>query len=202
MVDVLHRRAADWYESNGSPTMAVEHLLRTADRHRAARLATELSQPLYNAGRLSTLQRWLATLGDEAIAAWPPLAVHACMVCVLTGDTVGAERWAAMVDAASFDLPPRDGSASFESARAMLRAMMCPNGPESMLADATLAVAEEPPWSPRRPTVLWLLAEAHLVLGDVDEARDLFDEASTACTQMGSQQHPHRLASRARAAGT
>ena len=119
MVDVLHLRAADWYESNGSPAMAVEHLLRTAERHRAAQLATELSQPLYNAGRLSTLQRWLATLGDEAIAAWPPLAVHACLACVLTGDTVGSERWAAMVDAASFDLPPRDGYASFESAKAI-----------------------------------------------------------------------------------
>ena len=78
MVDGLHLGAADWYESNGSPAMAVEHLLRTAERHRAARLAAELSQPLHNAGRLSTLQRWLATLGDEAIAAWPPLAVHAC----------------------------------------------------------------------------------------------------------------------------
>ena len=185
MVDGLHLRAADWYESNGSPAMAVEHLLRTAERHRAAQLATELAQSLYNAGRLSTLQRWLATLGDEAIAAWPPLAVNACVACVLTGDTVGSERWAAIVDAASFDLPPRDGSASFESARAMLRALMCPNGPQSMLADATLAQAEEPPWSPRRPNVLWLLAEAHLVLGDVDEARDLFDEASTASTRVG-----------------
>ena len=202
MVDVLHLRAADWYESNGSPAMAVEHLLRTAERHRAAQLATELSQPLYNAGRLSTLQRWLATLGDEAIAAWPPLAVHACLACVLTGDTVGSERWAAMVDAASFDLPPRDGYASFESAKAMLRATMCENGPQSMLADATLALAEEPPWSPRRPTVLWLLAEAHLLLGDVDEARDLFDEASTACTQMGIRNILIALASRARPAGT
>ena len=187
MVDVLHLRAADWYESNGSPAMAVEHLLRTAERHRAAQLATELSQPLHNAGRLSTLQRWLATLGDEAIAAWPPLALHACLACVFTGDTVGSERWAAMVDAASFDLPPRDGYASFESAKASLRATMCENGPQSMLADATLALAEEPPWSPRRPTVLCLLGEAHLLLGDVDEARDLFDEASTACTQMGSR---------------
>ncbi len=185
IVDGLHRRAADWYESNGAPAMAVEHLLRTAERHRAAQLATESAQSLYNAGRLSTLQRWLATLGDEEIAAWPPLAVNACVACVLTGDTVGSERWAAMVESASFDLPPRDGSASFESARAMLRALMCPNGPQSMLADATLALAEEPPWSLRRPNVLWLLAEAHLVLGDVDEAGDLFEDASTASIQVG-----------------
>ena len=185
MVEVLHERAADWYESNGSPVMAVEHLLRTAEQRRAARLASELSQPLYNTGRLSTLQRWLATLGDETIATWPPLAVNACVACVLTGDTVGSERWAAMVDAASFDLPPRDGSASFESAKAMLRALMCPNGPQPMLADATLALEAEPPWSLRRPNVLWLLAEAHLLLGDVDTARDLFDEASAECTVVG-----------------
>ena len=54
-----------------------------------------------------------------------------------------------------------------------------------MLADATLAQAQEPPWSSRRPNVLWLLAEAHLLLGDVDEARDLFDEASTASIRVG-----------------
>ncbi len=185
MVEVLHRRAADWYESNGSALIAVEHLLRTAERARAARLASELSQPLYNTGRLSTLQRWLATLGDDTIATWPPLAVNACVASVLTGDIVGSERWAAMVDAASFDLPPRDGSASFESARAMLRALMCPNGPQAMLADATIALEEEPPWSPRRPNVLWLLAEAHLMLGDVEEARDLFEDASTVCTLLG-----------------
>ena len=78
---------------------------------------------------------------------------------------------------------------------------MCPNGPQSMLADATLALAEEPPWSPRRPNALWLLAEAHLLLGDVDEARDLFDEASTVCTQMGIRNILVVVSSRARAAG-
>ena len=147
---------------------------------RAAQLATELSRPLYNAGHLSTIQRWLATLGDEAIAAWPPLAVHACMAVrghgrhrgggALGGD--GRRRLVRPATAAM--VPPR----SSPPGRCCER-LMCTNGPQSMLADATLALAEEPPWSPRRPNALWLLAEAHLVLGDVDEARELFDEAST-----------------------
>ena len=28
----LHLRAADWYEANGSPALALEHLLNTSER--------------------------------------------------------------------------------------------------------------------------------------------------------------------------
>ena len=31
VITKLHLRAADWYEANGSPAMAVEHLLHTAN---------------------------------------------------------------------------------------------------------------------------------------------------------------------------
>jgi len=62
----------------------------------------------------------------------------------LTGDTARAERWAAFADAAFFDGVPTDGSASFESARAMLRAVLCSSGPEQMMAAAAFAVAQEP----------------------------------------------------------
>jgi LuxR family maltose regulon positive regulatory protein len=101
---------------------------------------------------------------------------------VLTGDTAGAQRWAAFVDAASFDGLPVDGSASFESARAMLRAAMCATGPEQMMADAAFAVAQEPEWSHWRDTALWGLAEAHLLAGHRDEGRGILIEASTAAT--------------------
>jgi Transposase, Mutator family len=43
----------------------------------------------------------------------------------LTGQAAEAERWAAILGAASFDLSPADGTASFDSARAMLRALIC-----------------------------------------------------------------------------
>jgi LuxR family maltose regulon positive regulatory protein len=38
----LHLRAADWYGSNGSPAVAVEHLLNTTERDRCVQLVTEL----------------------------------------------------------------------------------------------------------------------------------------------------------------
>ena len=47
----LHLRAADWYESNGSPGLAVEHLLNTAERDRCIQLVTALVLPTYQAAR-------------------------------------------------------------------------------------------------------------------------------------------------------
>jgi LuxR family maltose regulon positive regulatory protein len=180
LIPKLHLRAADWYEANGSPALALEHLLNTSERDRCVQLVTALALPTYQAGQMSTLQRWLAALGDAAIEEYPPLAVLAGWAAALTGQTVDAERWAAILDAASFDLVPADGSASFESARAMLRAMMCASGPEQALADASFAVSEEPPWSAWRDQALALAGEAHLLVGDPDQAEARFVESVAA----------------------
>jgi LuxR family maltose regulon positive regulatory protein len=186
IIVTLHQRAADWYESNGSPALALEHLLQTTARDRFTQLLTKLAQPAYMAGQLSTVQRWFAAVGDANIERYPPLAVLKGWETVLTGNTAEAERWAAFVDAASFDGTPADGSASFESDRAMLRAAMCAAGPEAMMADAAFVVAQEPPWSPWRDTALWLLAEAHLIAGHLDEAAALCAEASATAAAMGN----------------
>jgi LuxR family maltose regulon positive regulatory protein len=179
----LHQRAADWYEVNGSPSRALEHLLHTTGWDRSARLAAAVIRPAYHMGQMTTAWRWLRAIGDANIERYPPLAVMAAWVRVLTGDTAGAQRWAAFVEAASFDGVPTDGSASFESARAMLRAGMCVSGPEQMTADAAFAAAHEPAWSPWRADVLWLLGQAHLLAGRPGEARAAFAEGSaTAAT--------------------
>jgi LuxR family maltose regulon positive regulatory protein len=104
----------------------------------------------------------------------------------LTGQTSAAERWAAIVDASSFDQVQIDGTASFDSARAMLRAVMCAAGPEQMMADANVAMAQETPWSPWRDTALLLSAHAYLLAGDVDRARVLFAEAVTVGATIGN----------------
>jgi LuxR family maltose regulon positive regulatory protein len=186
VIEKLHLRAADWYQSNGSAAMAVEHLLNTSERHRCVQLVTELILPTYQAGQMSTVQRWLAAVGDSAIEDYPPLAVLAGWVTVLTGQTAEAEHWATIVEAASFDLVPLDGSASFDSARTMLRAVMCRAGPAQMLADASFAVAQEPPWSPWRDAALVLCAEAHLLIGEVDRAAVLFGESSALAVTMSN----------------
>jgi LuxR family maltose regulon positive regulatory protein len=181
----LHLRAADWYESNGSAVTALEHLLHTTERDRSVRLMTELTLATYEAGQISTVQRWLSTVGDAAVEAHPPLAVLAGWITTLSAQTAEAQRWASIIDATSYDLTPEDGTASFDSARAMLRSIMCPAGPQQAMTDATLAVTEEPPWSPWRDQALALSAEAHLLVGEVQQAVALFEESSAKAATTG-----------------
>jgi LuxR family maltose regulon positive regulatory protein len=180
----LHLRAADWHEANGSPALALEHLLQTTDWDRSMRLAAALHLPTYNAGQMSTVQRWYRVIGDANIERFPPLAVLRCWEVVLTGDTAQEARWTAILDASSFDGAPLDGTASFESARAMVRSAMCADGPEAMMADAAFAVAQEPAASSWRAVALSLLGEAHLLTGQLDQARSLLTEASTVAVPM------------------
>src|SRR5687768_10422792 len=49
----LHLRAADWYEANGSPVLALEHLLNTTERDRCVQLLTALALPVYLAGQMT-----------------------------------------------------------------------------------------------------------------------------------------------------
>jgi LuxR family maltose regulon positive regulatory protein len=186
VITKLHLRAADWYQSNGSSALAIEHLLNTPEQARCVQLVTEQVLATYYAGQVSTVQRWLSALGDSAVEEYAPLAVLAGWVTALTGQPAAAGRWAAVVDAASFDQTPLDGTASFDSARAMLRAVMCASGPEQMMADASVAMDQEPPWSPWRDLALLLAGHAHLLAGDEDEAAALFAETITVGEGEGS----------------
>jgi LuxR family transcriptional regulator, maltose regulon positive regulatory protein len=186
VLPLLHGRAADWYEASGSPALAVEHLIDTAERDRCVQLVASLVLPTYQLGQISTVQRWLSSLDDEAICDYPPLAVLAGWISIFTGHPVETQRWASIVDAASFERVPSDGSASFESARAMLRAAMCASGPERMLADGQYATEQEPTWSPWRDTALCMLGEAWLLTGDHEKAVAAFTEASELAAEMGN----------------
>ena len=187
VITKLHLRAADWYESNGWPAMAVEHLLNTDERDRCSQLVTALVLPTYQAGHISTVRR----VGCRR-SATPPLRSTPRWRCWPAGWRCSAGKPPKRNDGrrsstpASFDLVPADGSASFESARAMLRAGMCRAGPEQMLADGSFAAAQEPESSVWRDTALCMHAEALLLTGEVDQAAAVFAEASTLAATMGN----------------
>ena len=186
LIEKLHLRAADWFELHGAPAMAVEYLLGTHEQDRCARLVAELVLAKYDEGHVSTVKRWLSSLGDSTIEAYPPLAVLAGWVAASVGEPVGAQRWAAVADESSYELMPTHGGASFGSSRSMLRAMMCADGPEQMMADAESTVAAEAPWSPWRAAALCVLGEAHLIAGAPGRARPVLEDATAAGLAAGN----------------
>ncbi len=186
LVATLHTRAADWYEVHGAAALAVDHLMATPDRERCIRMVAELAMPTYRAGQIDVVQRWIDDLGPTVVDEHPPLAVVAGWITLIAGCPEQAERWAALAEGAEFDGVPFDGSASFESGRAMLRAIMCARGPERALKDAERSLAEEPSWSSWRDQALNVAAETHLLLGQVERADELFAEASQAAAIAGN----------------
>jgi LuxR family transcriptional regulator, maltose regulon positive regulatory protein len=178
-VPELHRRAADWYEANGRLEEAITHAQASADSDRAAHLVGRCFQPVFFSGRLATNYRWLAGFSTAEIERHPWLAVLAGWACALTGHPIEAARWADAAERGSFVGRPPDGSASIESARALLRRSLGANGVAAMVADAELAESQEPPWSPWRASALVGLFWARQLAGDHESAeavlRELFD---------------------------
>lgn len=186
VVPALHQRAADWFEQNGAPDRAVNHLLRLADRERAAALVAEVALPMYQRGEVAITEGWLAEIGDATIEKTPELAVIAAWTAILQGRSPASERWAAILDRVPAPTDSAEHAILFESARAMVRAGMCLGGADQVLRDARFAVEVEPEWSVWRDQALHLLGAALLLHGDVDAATDAFVEASRLAAAAGN----------------
>lgn len=99
-VAVLHRRASEWYEQNGSVTDAVRHALSGEDFARAAYLI-EMAIPQMRRNRQeATMLDWLQSLPDEVLHCRPVLSVHYAGALLQSGKLGGvesllrdAERW-------------------------------------------------------------------------------------------------------------
>lgn len=177
LVPELHRRAADWWEMAGGVDRAIAHARSSGDLDRTARLVADQIVPAYFAGRLPLVKTWLREIGESTIERDPSLAVLAGWIMALDGSPVDATRWA---EAAMQLVPPCEAgndAAWLTSARAMLRAAMCPNGITAMAADAEVAAGIEPLWGVWRTVAVGLLAAARWLGGDAASAELLFGEA-------------------------
>ena len=176
----LHRRAASWFAATGNSDSAIRHAMDGGHLDDAALLVTAAALPTYYGGQPATLDGWLQGLPAPVFARHPPLAVIAAWIHLLNGRADGADVMADLAEHASFEGDPGDGSASFESQRALLRVVMNRRDPRDMLANAELAVAQERPDSRWRSTALWLLASAHLLHGATDVADGRYAQAIAA----------------------
>jgi LuxR family maltose regulon positive regulatory protein len=173
----LHRRAASWFEGAGRSELAIEHALAGADQDTAARLIVAITLPMHYAGHFDVLARWIGSIDDTTFDRHPPLAVLGALINGLAGRARAAQRLAQLADRSTFASDPKDGSSSFESARAVVRAAMAQRGTEDVLSNAQMAVASEPEISPWRPLALYGLGAAHIMQGDLARADSVLADA-------------------------
>jgi LuxR family maltose regulon positive regulatory protein len=177
----LHHRAAAWHEASGAIELAVEHELAAGDLDHAVAAMGRAMVGYHWSGRRATTRAWFRRLGDEALDESPWLAVLAAWEELGAGDVASTEHLADIAEQGQFEDQPPDGTASFESGRAMLRAGMVRNGADDALENARLAVALEQPGSRWRDFAQWMLAWARLMSGDPEGADDaLADAVATA----------------------
>jgi LuxR family maltose regulon positive regulatory protein len=182
----LHRRAAAWYSEAKRPELAIEHVLASGDVDAAARLVEEATLRTFHLGHSDRLERWLTNFRDEVFERQPGLAFGAALIHALSGRPEAAEHLADIIERSTFSGVPTIGSASFESVRAMLRAVMVRRGPDDAVANAAFAVGSEGPGSPWRTLACEALALGHVLRGEVAAADAVLAAAVEAAPGAGS----------------
>jgi LuxR family maltose regulon positive regulatory protein len=177
LVPELYLRAAAWSEANGEQEDAIYYAHAGGHVEEAARLVCSVYRSFMSTGRLQTVGRWLAWFDEDAMLAYPPLALATGWYHAIGGDA-DAVHWLRLAEAGAFDGPMPDGSASFDAGVALLRGALCLGGPAQMDADVELAAALGAPGSGWLALYRLFAGEAALLLGDTDRAKATFQEAT------------------------
>jgi LuxR family maltose regulon positive regulatory protein len=187
LVPVLHRRAAAWYEAHGDPESALEHARAAGDLDRVARILTTIAQPMYNSGRVATVEGWLQRFNTPALLErYPAVAVHGSWVHARRGRSVEAERWLEIAEAGIRKRRPSRQTAVIRSWVAVIRASLCGDGVYQMIADAESALSQLPRDSSLRPSALIALGAGYMLLGQTERADAILAEAAAEASRLGA----------------
>ena len=90
----LHGRAAMWFESNGYPDLAIEHVMAAGDIEHFAAMVTKSARRVYAEGRMEKISGWLHALEEgKALLDHPELAALGAFGLALEGDAAASERF-------------------------------------------------------------------------------------------------------------
>ncbi len=182
----LLARATAWCEANGQPEAAIGYAQEAGDVDRVAGLVERCAHPVYEAGRVATVQRWFDWLeAHGALERNAAVGVLGALVATTWGRPEHAERWAEAAERAGYDGTLPDGSPSIESWLAVMRAQRCAGGVGKMRADAELALRTVARASPFRPNAMVVLAISHWLAGEIDLADDLFADVAEEGPELG-----------------
>ncbi len=179
LVESLGGRAADWFELHGDPESALEHSLAVGDTDRAARIFARIALATHCSGRGTAVAKWLEQFDERELARHPAVAVQGALVYALQGSTAKAERWLYEAERCCA------GDPELSAQIAVLRASLCRDGVGTMLSDAGSALAVLPETSEWRVLALLVYAAAHTLLGDNEQANEIFGEAVAHARRIG-----------------
>ena len=172
------QRAMDFWLEKGDYGEVIHHALESGQYRQAAELIAAIWFPYMVTGHLETLVHWLDRIPWNSAIEYPPLLVAAAWVFSFTGDVEKTRQYGAAVSEASYDGEMLDGSFSYESAAAILRASLGHYGLEDANRHAEFAYATEPLESPWRPLAAALTGVTRLGLGRLDEAAEALAEGA------------------------
>ena len=181
-LDRVHSLAAAWFVDNDRPVEAVEHALRVSSPALAADMIARCWFDTILTGNLTTVERWLEQFDDTELREFPFMLIAAAWTAGFGGDWAAAWRYSKASRGLTVDSTAPDGTASFESASALMVAGLGLDGIAEVRAQAQVAYRLEGPDSRWRPLAAALLGAASLATGRNDEARSTLSDAATAIT--------------------
>jgi LuxR family maltose regulon positive regulatory protein len=90
-IEVLHLKAAAWFESEGHPDEAVDHALRSGDMVRARELVLKHWLPVLHRGEVATALRWLNALPESRDGMDPSVPLARCWALFISGHSLAIE---------------------------------------------------------------------------------------------------------------
>jgi LuxR family maltose regulon positive regulatory protein len=183
LAPIIHRRASQWYESQGDVGGAVRHAQAVNDVDRVASLLVAFGVREYARGRAADLRSWFEWL--EQRRDFPKeSAVVGAWLHLMSGRAAAAQLWAGYAEMAPLDAPMPDGCPC-EGWLCTLRAALAVDV-DVMKANSVRAVEKLSFTSPWRPTALSILGCAELWRGELEASEAHLTQAAEIGLSLGA----------------
>jgi LuxR family maltose regulon positive regulatory protein len=178
-LESLHQRAANWYESNGFMSEAVDHYIQGKDFERAADLVEKNTVALFEQGKLDQLVGWIRKLPSDLSADRPWLSIYQAWALAFAGKNQEAET---LIKVAIQGLEKEDASAQDQkniwAEIHGIRALLSITSGDLQKALAFENVLDEFPVDRlfARNVIVWALGYAWRLQGEIPKATAAFRE--------------------------
>lgn len=145
----LHRRAAQWYEAEGFPVEAVEHMLASGDVEQAADLIQRHGHAQWGLSN-TTFMRFISRLPQQMLSRRPVLGVYHAWMLIIYGQIPAARQ---LLQELSDRLDEGAGGPELEDVRTFI---------ELMLAYTSVLLGAPPPQKVLDAAALAQVSDEHL----------------------------------------